>query len=457
MGNANTGVLTAMSPQGDTVFVRPRSGGNWGAWIQVNSPGLDISSAMLRVNNLSDVNSKPAGRTNLEVLFNPRALYAGDLNALDETGLYPLAIGVTNGWTNDGTGAGGEATVGDAVLHIETGGSLAYQMGFNVLPTGPAAKPLRMRFMVGPTTWTPWVAIQTSDEVTAAITAAVSAAIAALPPSTAHIGPTAPPTPVEGQFWYNTTVQGLFVFRTDTDPDRWEQAWPDPPDPPPATHVGDTPPTSPAQGQLWFKTTAPVGLFVWYQDINSSQWVQIGGGGPAFATTAEARAGSRNDVVMSPALVQARSGVQVLDSAGQTALTFNQVPNEANEIDLALNGLNYNSGRIVFLDFAGAPGARAWSTRVRSGATYTPPTGDDDNSRFVLDLAPALSWASGLIKLSRNVQGGSWFIDGSLRFAVSHVMHYTGVFTLYGTTVAQLRINSDGPFIGGWAHARWRI
>lgn len=171
MGDADTGVLMIFSPVGNTVYARPRNAGIWGNWVQVNSPGLDLASAMLRANNLNDVNSKPASRTNLEALFNPRTVYAGDLNVLDETGLYALGIGVTNGWTNDGTGGGGEATVGDAVLHTETGGGLAFQMGFNLRPAAPAALPLRVRFMTGPTTWTPWASIQTSDEVMTAITA----------------------------------------------------------------------------------------------------------------------------------------------------------------------------------------------------------------------------------------------------------------------------------------------
>lgn len=268
MGDADTGVLIVMSPAGNTVYARARNAGVWAAWVQVNSPGLDLSSAMLRANNLSDVVSKPAGRTNLDVMFNPRAFFTGDLNLLDETGLYALGIGVTNGWTNDGTGAGGEATVGDAVLHIETGGTLAYQLGFNVIPTGPAAKPLRLRFMIGPTTWTPWASVATTAEVTAEINAAIAAAVAALPPG---------------------------------------------------THVGTTPPASPDQGQLWFKTASPVGLFIWFEDGDSSQWVQTGGGGGGggggaaveFATDAEAIAGVITNKAMSPATTRA-----VLDDLG---------------------------------------------------------------------------------------------------------------------------------------------
>jgi microcystin-dependent protein len=48
---------------------------------------------------------------------------------------------------------------------------------------------------------------------------------------------------------------------------------------PPGTIISDTPPADPKVGQLWFKTVEPVGLYIWYQDADSSQWVQVSGGG----------------------------------------------------------------------------------------------------------------------------------------------------------------------------------
>jgi hypothetical protein len=524
MGDANTGVLTAMSPDGNTVYVRPRSGGVWGSWIQVNSPGLDISSAMLRANNLSDVNSKPAGRNNLEVLFNPRTVYAGDLDALDETGLYPLGIGVTNGWVNDGTGAGGEATVGDAVLHIETGGALAYQLGFNVIPTGPAAKPLRLRFMVGPTTWTPWASILTADEVTAAIQAfgyarqmgdkdadaaglvteffratagapggeswhtlmmsraldAAGAQIAVRDGGTnrarlawRHRGGAVWATWAEGQpILSGTTAQrpttglvpGLCYFDTTLQRPVYVNAagdgWIDPtPDIPPGTVISDTAPLAPEPGQLWFKPSAPVGLYVWYDDGDSSQWVQAGGGAlPPFASTAEARAGAITDKVMSPALVQARVGQQAIDAAGKLNLTFDEVPNEANEINLLLNGVAVSAGSVMSFDFSGAPTARAFSGRNLMAGAYSPPVGDDDNALFVLDsnTTNAQGYA-GCVRLVRDARGGSWYVSGSLRRATSSMLVYSGVFNMRGEQNALLRLNSTIAFTGGSARVRWRI
>jgi hypothetical protein len=453
MGNANTGVLTAMSPEGDTVYVRPRNLGVWGGWIQVNSPGLDISSAMLRANNLSDVASKPVARANMEMMFAPRTVFAGDLNTLDETGVYALGIGVTNGWTNDGTGTGGEATVGDAVLHTETGGGLAYQLGFNLIPTSPAAKPLRMRFMTGPTTWTPWASMSTSAEVTAEITAAINAAIAALPPGTASIGPTAPVAPVAGEFWFNTTVPGLFVW----DGNSWEQSWPDPP---PGTFIGDNPPSSPDEGQLWFKTLDPVGLYIWYNDGDSSQWVQAGGGGlPPFASTAEAQGGTVTDKVVSPALVAARSGTQTLPLTGLTTVTFSAVPPEATELEIGFFDMGVPANAGLAFDFSGAPATRFFSTRgTLINATALGVAGEDNTANFRLDTSTTAVNLIGKLSMVRNAGPGSvWMLDGNIRRSVTNMSVVGGCGYLNGELSALPRLTVNSAWTSGNAVCRWRI
>jgi hypothetical protein len=40
--------------------------------------------------------------------------------------------------------------------------------------------------------------------------------------------------------------------------------------------VGDAPPSSPVNGQLWYQSNGG-GLFIYFTDANTSQWVQIGG------------------------------------------------------------------------------------------------------------------------------------------------------------------------------------
>ena len=56
--------------------------------------------------------------------------------------------------------------------------------------------------------------------------------------------------------------------------------------------TSDAAPSSPTAGDLWYNTNAG-GLFVCYQDTNSSQWVEIvGKTGATGATGAQGPAGS---------------------------------------------------------------------------------------------------------------------------------------------------------------------
>lgn len=66
--------------------------------------------------------------------------------------------------------------------------------------------------------------------------------------------------------------------------------------------VGPTAPATPKMGSLWYKDTVPVGLYMWYVDVDSSQWIMLAGQGIPLpiATQAEAVAGTRNDVLMTP-------------------------------------------------------------------------------------------------------------------------------------------------------------
>ena len=48
----------------------------------------------------------------------------------------------------------------------------------------------------------------------------------------------------------------------------------------PTVIMQDTPPTSPAQGTLWLETDTGT-LWMWYVDVNSAQWISVGGPGAA--------------------------------------------------------------------------------------------------------------------------------------------------------------------------------
>lgn len=400
-----------------------------------------------------------------------------------------------------------------------------------------------------------------------------------------------------------------------------------------ATHVGDTPPLNPEQGQLWFKTIDPVGLYVWYIDVDSSQWVAVGGGGStgsvydapvgaisyfagptaptgwlvcngaavgvahpdlrayllaagapfgtsgadprlpdlrgefirgwdngrgvdparvfgsaqldqiqrlvgqltqvqtigtglitsgilrqlastasaiwqgatsvnrnttlqldtdfdpsirdgaetrgrnvallpcikamdivsvtvppefAFATPEQARAGVSADTLMSPALVQARSGVQTLALTG-TSVTFDQVPPEANEISLLLQ-MNYPANGVVTFDFSGAPLATFnWSRQLQAGA-YAPPIGASAVASAEIDTDTQARGLTGMIHMVRDFIGGTWRAGGNYRRNPTQLITFHGSFFMNNELTALPRLNCNaGGFVGGSAAARWRI
>jgi hypothetical protein len=51
----------------------------------------------------------------------------------------------------------------------------------------------------------------------------------------------------------------------------------------PIIYISDTPPATPKQNQLWWESDSGV-LYVWYDDGNSIQWVQVIGTGPGGAS-----------------------------------------------------------------------------------------------------------------------------------------------------------------------------
>lgn len=179
---------------------------------------------------------------------------------------------------------------------------------------------------------------------------------------------------------------------------------------------------------------------------------------PAFATTAEARAGVVTDKVMSPALVQARSGRQLIAVAGQGFVPFNQIPNEATEIDVILNGVTFVANAGLFFDFEGAPNGRAFSTRSAFlGATVVNTVGDDNLTVFNLDFNNAITGLAGMLHLVRDNPGGTWGVSGTLRRASNFLLSYGGVFNMNGDLNARLRLGSQAALTSGVATAVWRI
>ena len=97
---------------------------------------------------------------------------------------------------------------------------------------------------------------------------------------------TAPSSPSDGDLWYNTNVGGLFVYYQDANSSQWVEVV----GKTGATgatggvsvSVSDAAPSSPSAGQLWWNSSVNK-LYIYYTDANSSQWVQATTPGAAGA------------------------------------------------------------------------------------------------------------------------------------------------------------------------------
>lgn len=210
-------------------------------------------------------------------------------------------------------------------------------------------------------------------------------------------------------------------------------------------------PTTPVDGDIW-STTAGVFARINGQNVNlATQPTPID-----FATTAEAIAGVNTTKVMSPALVQARQGIQTLSSPG-TQLTFDQVPAEANEIDLLMVNLGYAANATITLDFAGATSPQFNWIRHVMGNAYAAPVGNAADSAAQIDTDTQARSITGMIRMVRDAgPGGSWRAMGSYRRTSTNYVAFQGVFFVNGG-LPRLNCFQSGGFTGGSATIRWRI
>ena len=94
-------------------------------------------------------------------------------------------------------------------------------------------------------------------------------------PADTTISPTAPSGALNGDLWWNSTNGRLYVYYQDVDSSQWVDASPDPDSGSvleAAIAQGDTPPSNPKVNDLWFDTVSG-NLFIYYVDVNSSQWI----------------------------------------------------------------------------------------------------------------------------------------------------------------------------------------
>jgi hypothetical protein len=105
--------------------------------------------------------------------------------------------------------------------------------------------------------------------------------------------------------------------------------------------ISDTPPTSPANGALWYESDSGV-LFIWVNDGNSSQWVQVGG-------------------IMQPPAVQASGVFKISSGTNATAVAA---------IDITLPTSGYNSFEISIANLGTVSTAAILAQFSLDGTTF---------------------------------------------------------------------------------------
>ena len=85
----------------------------------------------------------------------------------------------------------------------------------------------------------------------------------------------APSSPSNGDLWYDTDDGGMFVYYSDGTSNQWVEVI--------GTQgaqgtlsTSDSAPSNPSSGDLWYDTDDE-GLFIYYADGSSNQWVEIVG------------------------------------------------------------------------------------------------------------------------------------------------------------------------------------
>ena len=117
--------------------------------------------------------------------------------------------------------------------------------------------------------------------------------------------------------------------------------------------ISDTPPTNPKQGMLWWESDSGT-TFIWYDDGNTQQWVQIAPGSGTGITT--------SDFVLKTG--DTMSGPLYQPLAPTTPI---ELANKA-YVDAATGGFPIGgiAGQVLMIDAAGAP---SWNAII-DGGTY---------------------------------------------------------------------------------------
>ena len=149
---------------------------------------------------------------------------------------------------------------------------------------------------------------------------------------------TAPSNPSEGDLWYDTTELTTYVYYNDGNSSQWVNASPNGMSA--SLNISDTAPTNPSDGDLWFDSTT-LKTFVYYNDGNSSQWVTLvpttggtGGGTTVYATVNDMLASSPDSGDL--AFVTANSYLYLYNGTGWGKLDMTNLAPVINSVENAV-------------------------------------------------------------------------------------------------------------------------
>ena len=228
--NFTPGYITSFTEQDPTVPTHVKN------ITQANINTWNAKSDVSALNDLSDVST--AGAANGKIIkYNGSSWEIAD---------------------DSGTQADWAATSGDAVI-LNKPTLVTNLNGLSDVNTAGAANNKILKY-----NGTNWVV---ADDATGSATASVTTS------------DTAPSNPNDGDLWWKSDEGRLKIYYQDVDTSQWVDA-----NPPLGSSGGgatvttdDNAPSNPSDGDLWWKSNEGQ-LKVYYQDADSSQWVDTGGG-----------------------------------------------------------------------------------------------------------------------------------------------------------------------------------
>jgi hypothetical protein len=86
------------------------------------------------------------------------------------------------------------------------------------------------------------------------------------------ISDTPPANPAHEDLWWESDTGALFIYYNDGNSSQWVQVNGE--SAPPAVYVADDPPIAPVENGLWWDSNRGT-LNLWYTDVDTSQWVEV--------------------------------------------------------------------------------------------------------------------------------------------------------------------------------------